>query len=185
MADQIAERHRNLIRSVLEEQDRKTLENRIDRWLSGGSYYSEQIQVLVDCFYDEAFKMFVQGHFVGTILLCAFVTEAVLRTQTGKKGNARLEELAKDALERGLINDEQKQSIDWLRKLRNAIAHADPGSLSTFERHPKGPYEPPLADFEKIDAAYGYFKLKRGLEQDAQGSLQCALELVKLFYRTQ
>ena len=179
MIDDVLERRKELIRWRLKEKDRNTLEERVDRWVSVESYYSEYTEVLVDYFYEEAFDLFVQGHFVGTILLCDFLIEVILNAQKERKG-----ESISAVIER-VLNEDQKQNIAWLRALRNGIAHGDPRTLAEHERHPKGQYDTPLSDSEQIDATYGYLKGNRGLEEDAHRSLRCALELIKQFYRTQ
>lgn len=100
MADQVTERRKRLIRSLLEEHDKDTLEKRVHRWLRAGSYYSEDTEVLVDLFYNDAFDMFVDGYFIGTILLCESIVEAILRDKTGAKTDTGLEKLTKSAIER-------------------------------------------------------------------------------------
>ena len=111
MIDDVLERRKELIRSRLEEEDRNTLEERVDRGVSVESYYSEYTEVLVDYFYEEAFDLFVQGHFVGTTLLCDFLIEVILNAQKERKG-----ESIPAVIER-VLNEDRKQNMAWLIRL--------------------------------------------------------------------
>lgn len=82
-------------------------------------------------------EMFVDGYFIGTVLLCAAIAEIILPNQLMSHGvtsndeikQLTFEEISILASRSGIITTEEKNKIDELRQLRNALIHVNVGKL--------------------------------------------------------
>jgi len=185
--DQITENRKRMVRQLLENADKESLEIRVERWIKSGSYYSEETPTVIDLFFDEAFDMYVHGNFLCTILISATIVESLLLEQTRAKPGTKFKKLNKLALNSNLIKQDEFMEIDSLRILRNSISHAIQSKLAKYaQRDPRLP-QSKLIGFKETDAMYQYIegRSKNLLENDALKSLFLCLGLVRTFYITQ
>lgn len=132
-------------------RDQKTLEGKVRRWKQlRPVIYGQALPQLMWDYLTEADEMFIDGHFISVVLLCAGITESVLadqlmlRTQMtkGELEHFNLEQMAILAHRLEIVTDQEKGTIDGLRKLRNALIHANAGKIAKMAKKCYGdPYE--------------------------------------------
>lgn len=163
-------------------RDQKVLEGKIKRWKQLQSVtYGQQLPKLIWEYVTTADEMFIDGHFIGVVLLCASIVELslsdqlILRTQMARKEieRFRLEQMTILAHRLGIITNQESGAIDKLRKSRNALIHANAGKISKMAKGCYGDsygnresefYLYPLSDEEGICAdASEYLKFTRDL----------------------
>lgn len=161
---------------------KKMLDGKIKRWKQLQAItYDQPLPSLIDGYVNAADEMFIDGHFIGVVLLCAGIIESVLADQVTFKIRMKREELEDFnlkqmvilALRLQIITAKEKHTIDELRKLRNALIHANAGKISKMAKGCYGDsygnresefYLYPLSDEEGICAdASEYLKFTRDL----------------------
>jgi hypothetical protein len=93
-------------------------------------------------------EMFIDGHFLGVVLLCAAVTELLLTDQLMANSGMMKDEVERFSLEQmailayrlRIVTDLEKGTIDDLRQLRNALIHANAGKLGKMARKSYGDF---------------------------------------------
>lgn len=128
-------------------RDQKTLDGKVKRWKQLQPVtYGQPLPQLIWDYVTTADEMFIDGHFIGVVLLCAGITESVLadqlilRTQMTKSEleHFSLEQMAILAHRLEIMTDQEKGTIDGLRKLRNALIHANAGEISKMAKRSYG-----------------------------------------------
>lgn len=124
-------------------RDEKALDGKVKRWKQLQPVtYGQQLPELIWEYVTTADEMFIDGYFVGVILLCASIVELPLadrlmsRTQMARKEIERfgLEQMTILVHRLGIITDQEKGTIDKLRKSRNALIHAKAGEIAKMGR---------------------------------------------------
>ena len=120
-------------------RDKKTLDGKVNRWKQLQPVtYGEPLPQLIWDYVTTADGMYIDGQFIGVVLLCAGITESVLADQLMLRTQITRNELEHFSLEQitilahrlEIITDQEKGTIDELRKLRNALIHANAGRIS-------------------------------------------------------
>lgn len=174
------------------EWDKASLDNRVKRWKQiTRATYNVPLPNLAWCYLTEADDMFIGGHFIGVILVCAGIMELVLAPQLKSRTHMTQDEVERFGLEQmvilshrlGILDDKEAQGIDKLRKLRNALIHANTDRLDKIAR--KRYKECGLNTYDLdaglfLETAWGI-----GVDQDALTYLQLTRDLTVKFYGTQ
>lgn len=168
-------------------KDQKELEAKIKRWkqLQPVSYGQPLPQLIWD-YVTAVDEMFIDGHFIGVVLLCAGITESVLADQLISKARMSRDELEHFSLEQmailafrlELVTAQEKGTIDGLRKLRNALIHANAGKISKMA---KKYYEDSYGS-RKIEFYLSPLSSDGGICADALKYLQFTRDLTFKFY---
>ena len=171
--------NRQEFRKYLIKRDQETLEERVERGMQlPPSAYNQTLPELIWDYITEARQMFTDGYFTGVILLCAGMVELSLADQLMSKTKMTREEIERFSLEQmtilarrlEIVINQEKDTIDKLRKLRNALIHANAGKIAEMVRkrlpelsvHPPGLYFSP--SFGGVsDDAKEYLKFTRKL----------------------
>jgi hypothetical protein len=77
---------------------------------------------------EEAFWSYIDGSFVGCILLCQATLENLIRTLVPVGDTAGFKEVIEAAYDRSLITNEERDDLNKLRTLRNQFTHIRPGT---------------------------------------------------------
>jgi hypothetical protein len=77
---------------------------------------------------EEAFWCYIDGSFVGCILLCQATLENLIHTLVPVGDRAGFNEVIKAAYDRSLITNEERDDLDKLRNLRNQFTHIRPAT---------------------------------------------------------
>lgn len=135
---------RNQFRKEYIDRVWRDLDNRTDRWASikSATYAGRFPEPLFD-YITSADDMFIDGYFVGTILVCAAILEVVLGDQikhnleyTDEKiRKLSLDDMIKKACETCLICQTEKDEFEKFKDLRNDLIHANVQELC--ERGPQ------------------------------------------------
>jgi hypothetical protein len=137
-------------------RDEKTLDGKIKRWKQIQPVtYGQQLPELIWDYLTTTDDMFIDGHFLGVILLCASIVEMSLsdrlvsRIQMAPKEIERfsMEQMTILAHRSGIITDQEKGTIDKLRKTRNALIHAKAGEITKMG---KVWYEVPASNHSEL-----------------------------------
>ncbi len=124
-------------------RDQKVLEGKIKRWKQLQSItYGRQLPELIWEYVTIVDEMFIDGHFIGVILLCASIVELSLTDQLITRAQMVRKETEHVGLEQvtilahrlGIITGQEKEAIDKLRKSRNAIIHTKAGEIAKMGR---------------------------------------------------
>lgn len=124
-------------------RDQKTLDEKVNRWKQLQPVtYGQPLPRLMWEYVTTADEMFIDGHFVGVVLLCAGIVELLLADQLMVRSQMTKDEVERFSPEQmailahrlHIVTDREKGTIDELRKLRNALIHADAGKLSKMAR---------------------------------------------------
>lgn len=108
--------------------------------------YTQPLPELMWEYVTAADSMFIDGHFMGVILLCAATIESLLADQLMVRTSMTREELERFSLEQmnilalrlGILTEQEKKAIDELKGLRNALIHANAGRISKMARRHYG-----------------------------------------------
>lgn len=128
-------------------RDQKTLDGKVKRWKQIQPVtYGQPLPKLMWEYVTTADDMFIDGHFLGVVLLCAAVMELLLAdrvmTRTQMTGDEikhfGLEQMAILSHRLQILTDHEKEAIDELRKLRNALIHANAGRLGKMAKKSYG-----------------------------------------------
>ena len=165
-----------------ENRDQKTLDGKVKRWKQiRPATYGQPLPKLMWEYVTTADDMFIDGQFLSVVLLSAAIAELLLadqlmaRTQMtgGEIEHFGLEQMAILSHRLQILTDQEKGAIDELRKLRNALIHANAGKLGKMAKKSYGDfyegletefYLSPLSDEGGIRAdAFKYLCFTRDL----------------------
>jgi hypothetical protein len=128
-------------------RDERSLDDKIERWKQIQPVtYGQQLPRLMWEYMTAADEMFIDGHFLGVILLSAAITELVLSDQLMAVAPLTSAEIERFGLEQmtilsrrlQILTDQERDAIDELRRLRNALIHANAGKLGRMARKSYG-----------------------------------------------
>jgi len=122
--------------------DAASLDERIERWKKIETAYYGRLPALLGEYVEEADELYINGHFMGTILLCAGILELVLTDQLKTKLNLTQNEVERFRLEQmeilsnkcNLLDNDEIQQAKGLRRLRNYLIHADASQLNKMAK---------------------------------------------------
>jgi hypothetical protein len=171
-------------------RDQKTLDGKVGRWKQIQPVtYGQQLPRLMWEYVTTADEMFIDGHFLGVILLSAAVTELLLADQLMARTQMTRDEIEHFGLEQmtilshrlQILTDQEKDAIDELRKLRNALIHANAGKLSKMARKSYGDF------YEGLGTEFYLFPLsdENGIRADSLKYLCFTRGLTFRFYGAQ
>jgi len=171
------------------DRDQKTLNGKVKRWKQiRPATYGQPLPKLMWEYVTTADDMFIDGHFLGVVLLSAAIMELLLADQLVARTQMTGDEIEHFGLEQmtilshrlQILNDQEKGTIDELRKLRNALIHANAGRLGKMARRSYSDfyqgletefYLSPLSDEGGIRAdAFKYLCFTRDLTLKFYGS---------------
>lgn len=170
-------------RDTLVKWDQESIEERVQRWKQLGlAAYQGTLPSLVWEYLIEAKDMYIRGHPLGTILLCGAIVEMVLVHQIVLGTGMSEKEIERFTLEQktilsrrlDILEAGEVTHVDELRKLRNALIHADPGKLAKGAKFP--------ASVDARVSLYLTASWKDGITKDALKYLQATRELTLKFY---
>ncbi len=176
-------------KNLLIKWDAESLDDRVSRWKQlQPATYRPPMPALLWEYITEADDMFIRGHFLGTILLCAAAMELVLTDQLKSKMKMTQEQIERFGLDHLIIlggkllhlSDVELDQLNKLRKVRNALVHANAGKLKTMA---KRSYEEWGLNIPDLDAGM-YLKpsWKGGVDEDAAAHLRLTRDLTVKFY---
>jgi len=171
------------------EWDKKSLDKRVERWKQLVPVtYDVTLPNLVWYYITETDEMFISGHFIGVILLCASIVELVLadqirsRSQMAEKESERfgLEQLVILGHRLDILNEDETSQLNELRKLRNDLIHAKAGKLAQMARKR---YQVSGLDASFLDPGFYLEPIwKGGIDLDALRHLRLVRDLTVKFY---
>jgi hypothetical protein len=133
-------------------------------------------------------EMFIDGHFLGVVLLCAATMELLLADQLMVNSGMTRSEVERFSLEQlailahrlQIVTDLEKGTIAELRQLRNALIHANAGKLDKMARKSYGDF------YEGLDTEFYLSPLsdEGGIITDALKYLGFTRDLTFRFYGT-
>ena len=170
-------------------RDQKTLDGKVKRWKQIQPVtYGQPLPKLMWEYVTTADEMFIDGHFLGVAFLCAAITELLLADQLMINSGMTREEVERFSLEQlailahrlHIVTDQEKSMIDKLRKLRNALIHADAGKLDKMARKCYG------GSYEGVEMEFYLSPLANegGIVADALKYLGFTRDLTFRFYGT-
>jgi len=171
-------------------RDEKTLDGKIKRWKQIQPVtYGQPLPRLMWEYMTTADDMFIDGHFLGVVLLCAAVTELLLADRVMTRTQMTRDEIEHFGLEQmailshrlQILTDQEKDAIDGLRKLRNALIHVNAGKLGKMARKSYGDF------YEGLGTEFYLFPLsdESGIRADALKYLCFTRDLTFRFYGAQ
>jgi len=176
-------------RLKLIEWDTKSLDKRVERWkrLVPAAYQGRLPDLLWE-YVTEVDDLYIRGHFIGVVLMCASILELVLADQLKIKLKLTREEIERFRLEQmeilshkmNLLDKNEVQQAKGLRRLRNYLIHANAGKLNKMA---KKRYKDWGIDVYELDA--GLFlspPWEGGLDQEALNYLTFTRNLTVRFY---
>ena len=125
------------------DRDQKTLDGKVKRWKQiRPATYGQPLPKLMWEYVTTADDMFIDGHFLGVVLLSAAIMELLLADQLMARTQMTRDEIEHFSLEQmtilshrlQILNDQEEGTIDELRKLRNALIHANAVRLGKMAR---------------------------------------------------
>lgn len=174
-------------RSELIKWDTKSLDGRVARWMQiRPATYSGPLPSLVWEYLTEADDLYIRGHYLATIVLCATTMELVIAHQlksvekTSQKETQRLEQMIILAHRHHILNDTEAMELQGLRKVRNALVH---GSVDKLNQMAKREYERLGVRDESLGASFYLGSIGAGgISEDALKYFQLARDLSLKFY---
>jgi len=176
-------------RSDLMKWDSSSLDDRVARWkqIAPATYISPLPNLLWE-YISEADDMYIRGHYLGTIPLCATIMELVLSDQLRltikmtEKETERfgLEQMITLAHRLRILNEEETSELHGLRKVRNTLVHGNAGKLGKMS---KTHYERPGIDASLYLHSIGTLGI--GINEDALKYLRLTRDLSVKFYGEQ
>jgi len=168
--------------------DEASLNERIKRWKKLETAYYGKLPDLLWEYVTEADEMYINGHFMGVILLCAGILELVLTDQLKTELKLTQDEVERFRLEQmeilshklNILDKDGIQQARGLRKLRNYLIHANAGQLNKMA---KKKYKDWGIDKHDLDA--GLFlnpPWGGGLDKEALDYLTFTRDLTMKFY---
>ena len=174
-------------RQYLEKKDAETREDRVSRRrrLHSTSFGGELPELLWE-YFTRAGQLYIDGQFPAVILWSATLLELILADKLvshSKYAKTRVESLnlaekTQCCCGSGLLATEDMSSIDHIRKLRNAIAHASMGKLDEMARR----HYPDLDEASKVRTQLYLANIGGSLEEEALNSLMYTSNLVERWY---
>lgn len=171
------------------EWDKASLDRRIERWKQlVPATYDVTLPNLVWYYITETDEMFISGHFIGVILLCAAIVELVLADQIRSKSQMTEKESERFGLEQlvvlgrrlDILNDKETGQLNELRRLRNDLIHSKADKLAQMARRR---YQVSGLDPSHLDAGFYLQPIwEGGIDQDALRHLQLVRDLTVKFY---
>lgn len=172
------------------DRDQKILDGKIKRWKQIQPVtYGQPLPKLMWEYVITVDGMFIDGHFLGVVLLCAAVTELLLADQLMARTQMIGDEIEHFGLEQmailshrlQILTDQEKDAIDELRKLRNALIHANAGRLSKMAKKSYGGF------YEGLETEFYLSPLsdESGIRADALKHLCFTRDLTFRFYGAQ
>ena len=165
--------------------DSNTLERRTERLSQFDVLQHPGEPELLFNYMVDAKWMFVNGHFMGAVLVCAGIVEMILAHQIRDYLKMGLREVERFNLNQmvvlarrlDILNDNEVRQIDGLRKLRNQLAHANDRQLRKRAKGSGWPLksEPPASSY--LHPFY-----RQGLEQDSLEHLREVRKLIARLY---
>jgi len=179
----------NKFREKLTEWDRKSLDDRVERWKQiVPAIYDVPLPELVWGYLSEVDEMYIAGHFIGVVLLCAGIAELVLadqiRVRTGMTAREverfTLEQLAILGRRLSVVEEAEMGRLNELRKQRNYLVHGKAGRLAQMA---KKRYRASGPDDSFLNAEF-YVRsgFAGGIDQDACQHLRLIRDLTVRFY---
>jgi hypothetical protein len=171
-------------------RDQKTLDGKVKRWKQIQPVaYGQQLPRLMWEYVTTADDMFIDGHFFGVVLLSTAVTELLLADQLMARTQMTRDEAERFGLEQmtimchrlQILTDQEKDAIDGLRKLRNALIHANAGKLDKMAKKSYGGF------YEGLETEFYLSPLsdESGIRADALKYLCFTRDLTFRFYGAQ
>jgi len=133
----------NEFKTSLRKMDIESLNKRVERWKQlVPATYNKPLPDLLWEYLTEADDMYIRGHDIGVILLCAATIELVLADQLKSKLVISKKELERFGLDQmvilcshiGILSNEERDQINELRIIRNALIHANAGKLNKMAK---------------------------------------------------
>jgi len=170
-------------------RDQRTLDGKVKRWKQIQPVtYGQQMPQFMWEYVTKADEMFIDGHFLGVVLLSAGIVELLLADQMIVRSQMTRDEIERFSLEQlailahrlHIVTDQEKGTIDELRKLRNALIHADAGKLAKMARKCYG------GSYEGVETEFYLSPLgnEGGIVADALRYLGFTRDLTFKFYGT-
>jgi hypothetical protein len=167
--------------------DQKSLEEKVRRWKQLQPVtYGQPLPELMWEYVTEVDEMFKNGHFIGVVLLCAGIAELVLADQLVVKVHMDKDEVERFNLEQmailahrlKIVTEKEKGAIDELRRLRNALIHANAGKISKMAKRRYGDF------YEGVGTEFYLFPLSKesGISADALKHLRFTRDFTSKFY---
>ena len=171
-------------------RDQKTLDGKVKRWKQiQPATYGQPLPKLMWEYVTTADDMFIDGHFLGVVLLCAAVTELLLTDQLMTNSGMMKDEVERFSLEQmailahrlRIVTDLEKGTIDELRQLRNALIHANADKLGKMARRSYGNF------YKGLETEFYLSPLsdESGIRADALKHLRFTRDLTFKFYGAQ
>ena len=175
------------IRSDFIKRDNGTLEDRVERWSQmKPAAYCEALPALVWDYLIEVDEMYIRGHFIATIILCATTLEIVIahRLKSLKdspwKPKQDFKQMIDLAHEYQEINSDETASLHDLRELRNVLVH---GSVNKLDKMTKIKYEMTGVDEENSRVLlYIHSISNHGIDKNAFECVELTRDLTLKFY---
>lgn len=172
-------------RKLLIKQCEKDLDDRVKRWrqLDPITYDGRLAPNLVGDYSREATRLFIDGYYLGALLLCAGIAEMVLADQLKKKGAdlpKYLSQKIDECQQEGILNDVETGQLHALTKLRNDIIHVNPEQL--IERG-KGSFEESVVGPSPTNYLRPFFG--GPIDEDTLAYLKTIMNLIVKLYPTE
>lgn len=177
------------IRETLTGNDNKSLDDRIFRWkqIAPVTYSGTLMPDLLWEYINETDEMYIQGSYIGVIVLCSTTIELVLADQlksinlasSEKIERFNLEQMVKHSEKQNILTTQEMNFIEELRLIRNALTHANVGKLNEMARKRYGdqlPNKPIIVSFYLASIGDG------GIDKDALKFLKFTRDLTIKFY---
>ena len=171
------------------EWDKASLDRRIERWKQlVPATYDVTLPNLVWYYITETDEMFISGHFIGVILLCAAIVELVLADQIRSESQMTEREVERFGLEQlvilghrlDILNEHETSQLGELRKLRNDLIHSKANKLAQMARKR---YQVSGLDASHLDAGFYLQPIwGKGIDLDALRHLRLVRDLTVKFY---
>ena len=171
-------------------KDQETLDDKVERWKQIQPVtYEQPLPRLMWEYVITADEMFIDGHFLGVVLLSAAVMELLLADQLMAKMQMTRNEIEHFGLEQmailshrlQVLTDQEKDAVHELRILRNALIHANVGKLGKMAKKCYGDF------YEGLGTEFYLSPLsdESGIRADALKYLCFTRDLTFRFYGAQ
>lgn len=123
--------------------DEASLDNRVGRWKQlVPAVYDTKLPDLLWEYVTEADEMYINGHFIGVILLCAGILELVFADQLKTSLKLTKDEVDRFRLEQmeilshrlKILGENEMQQVREIRRLRNYLIHAKAGKINEMAK---------------------------------------------------
>lgn len=179
----------NEFRAKQTEWDKKSLDKRVERWKQiVPAMYDVPLPEMMWGYLSEVDEMYIAGHFLGAIVFCAGIAELILTDQIRSKVGMKSKEVERFGLEQliilgrrlAILDDNDTDRLNDLRKLRNYLIHGKAGQLTKMA---KKRYRVSGSDDSFLDAEfYVHSGFEGGIDKDALLHLGLVRDLSMRFY---